>query len=288
MRLPEDSMRKSFIVGIVAAATIMLSGCGADAAEVAQEENSAVLDQSEATSAPDTAAQATGAAFADFPTCVEFNSLSIGDQLALFTMATGVEYTEEIDRQFAVDVQLRCEVDRYRDKSVLASLSENISPDSELQVAWSHNTDSGSWGGFTFPAEIDGYRLIGEAEYNEFVAMQAEICPSMQDLGDPLVNESNIDGLSVRALYTTFDGPIAPAGACVWGADTIPVLYSQSNSDGFFSTAQEQPNGSFCTTEGLLVCSMKAAQGSWTAVDRPADMDVAGIATFLATVVSAQ
>jgi hypothetical protein len=232
---------------------------------------------------------ADGSPFSAFPSCGEFNQMSMDDELAVISLATGTEYDEDSGWDFTSNVQSNCSIEGWGDMSVLRAIMGGLTDGQKLQVAWSLNSADGSWGGSSFPAEIDGYRLVGEDEYNEFALMRLEICASMQDLGDPLVAESGIDGHTIRAYYTKFDGPIGLADACAWGADSIAVLFSENGfGDGWFATAKEQSNGVSCADTGVLVCAVKSDGGVLTATDRIDAMSVTDLADFVHTLAAAQ
>lgn len=215
--------------------------------------------------------------------------MSMDDELDVISLATGDEYDEDSGWEFTSNVQSNCSIEGWGSKSVLRAILGGLRDGQELQVAWSLNRADGSWGGFAFPAEIAGYRLVGEDEYNEFALMRLEICASMQDLGDSLVAESGIDGHTTQAYYTKFDGPIGPADACSWGSESLAVLFTERGyGEAWFATAEKQPNGVSCTDEGVTICAVNTGAGVWTAIDRVDAMNVGELADFLDTVVAAQ
>jgi len=281
-------VRRSVIVSAVLAVGFVLAGCASSPASPAAVDSTGGGDTPpDAVEQPATVGD--GSPFSAFPLCDEFNQMSMEDELAVISLATGTEYDEDSGWDFTSNVQSNCSIEGWGDMSVLRAILGGLTDGQKLQVAWSLNSTDGSWGGFSFPAEIDGYRLVGEDEYNEFALMRLELCASMQDLGDPLVAESGIDGHTVRAYYTKFDGPIGPADACAWGAESIVAGFSEKGyGEGWFATAERQSNGVSCSDTGVLVCAVKTDGGVWTAIDRIHAMSVGDLAGVVNTFASTQ
>ena len=149
---------------------------------------------------------------------------------------------------------------------------------------------SGTWGGHTFPGNVDGYRLISEAEYADFTAAYpgAIVCVY---LGGPLSGESLVsDGTNMfkapysKALYTSSSESLVDQG-CDSTKTIIDVTWTGHDNLGLFADASDDANGNHCVVVASNMCAtLDPAGGNWTAADLSSKKPLDEVSNFLQAV----
>lgn len=169
--------------------------------------------------------------------------------------------------------------------SMLRALREAYPEEPLRGVRWTVLDGGGSWGGLIFPAEINGYRLVSEAEYSEFTSMYPWGSKCLF-LGDVLYYESGISGTTVQAFYTSSDLSIAYLG-CDAEALTISLYFSEAPIGTGLSSEPADVNGNHCQAVATGLCGVNLERGGWTAADLSSSLDLEAVSNFLSAAVAA-
>ena len=282
---------------IVAAALVLVSGCAnSTSAGSAVTDGGGGVGGGDVDSATEQTivTEPTGLPFSHWPTCFDFNQLESTDAaIQLIGEAYGnPDLSEEEGWDTMAGVQDACAMTYSSDTSILRVL-QDWQPDSPLQtVAWTATEGEGSWGGRNFPARVDDYRLVSEAEYAEFSAMYpgGTVCTF---LGGALAGETVAsDGVELsnveyaKAYYTSSSDSMAAQGCDSIGS-IISVTYTASQNIGFLADQPADSNGNHCQTVATNMCGVSVAGGSWNAADLSSDVPLDRVSGFLQTVMAA-